>query len=68
MLEAGEGTPFGTWSLIDDAPSLIRATATEPSQVLCIRRDDFFDLLADHQELVRGLLQGLARRVRNLVA
>lgn len=68
VLEAGEGTPFGTWALIDDAPSLIQATATESSQVLCIRRDDFYDLLADHQELVRGLLQGLARRVRNLVA
>lgn len=68
VLEAGEGIPFGTWSLIDDAPSLIEATATEASQLLFIRRDDFYDLLADHQELVRGLLQGLARRVRNLVA
>lgn len=68
VLEAGEGIPFGTWSLIDDAPSLIEATATEPSHLLCISRDDFYDLLADHQELVRGLLQGLARRVRNLVA
>ncbi len=68
VLEAGEGNPFGTWSLIDDSPSLIEATATEPSQLLRIGRDDFYDLLADHQELVRGLLQGLARRVRNLVA
>ena len=68
VLEAGEGIPFGTWSLIDDSPSLIEATATEPTQLLCIGRDDFYDLLADHPELVRGLLQGLARRVRNLVA
>ena len=68
VLAAGDGTPFGTWSLIDDAPSFIEAIALEPSHLLCITRDDFYDLLADHRELVRGLLQGLARRVRNLVA
>ncbi len=68
VLRAGAGTPFGTWALIDDAPSLIEATAIEESTLLCIRRDDFYELLADHEELVRGLLQGLARRVRNLVA
>jgi hypothetical protein len=67
-LRAGEGRAFGTWALIDEAPSLVTATACEPSRLLRITRSDFYDLLADHSELALGLLQGLARRVRTLVA
>jgi ATP/ADP translocase len=63
-----DGSAFGTWALIDDAPSMISARTTEPSQVLRINRTDFFDLLEDTPELALGLLQGLARRVRTLVA
>lgn len=65
---ARDGTPFGTWALIDDAPSLVSATALETTRLLRIAREDFYDLLADHHELTRGLLQGLARRVRGLAA
>ncbi|MGQ0561785.1 MAG: Npt1/Npt2 family nucleotide transporter [Gemmatimonadota bacterium] len=66
LLQAG--TAFGTWALIDDAPSLIGARVTETSQLLRINRADFFELLEDTPELALGLLQGLARRVRTLVA
>ncbi len=68
VMTARDGTPFGTWALIDEAPSLVSATAVETSQLLRITREDFYDLLADHTELARGLLKGLARRVRKLVA
>jgi ATP:ADP antiporter, AAA family len=68
LLVARDGTPFGTWALIDEAPSLVSARATEPTRLLRITRHDFYDLLADHHELARGLLQGLARRVRTLVS
>lgn len=67
-LQAGEGRAFGTWALIDEAPSLVTATTRTPSRLLRITRTDFYDLLADHSELALGLLQGLARRVRTLVA
>jgi hypothetical protein len=67
-IEAREGTAFGTWALIDEAPSLVTATVRERSRLLRITRTDFYDLLADHSELALGLLQGLARRVRTLVA
>ncbi len=67
-IEAGEGQAFGTWALIDEAPSLVTATVREGSRLLRITRSDFYDLLADHSELALGLLQGLARRVRTLVA
>ena len=67
-IAAAEGQAFGTWALIDEAPSLVEARATEASRLLRIRREDFHDLVADHPELAIGLLQGLARRIRTLVA
>ncbi len=67
-MEALEGNAFGTWALIDEAPSLVTATTRGPARLLRIARGDFYDLLADHSELALGLLQGLARRVRTLVA
>ena len=63
---AQHGTAFGTWALIDEAPSLVDARITEPGRLLRITHDDFDDLLADHPELSLGLLRGLARRVRAL--
>ncbi|MGH7505229.1 MAG: cyclic nucleotide-binding domain-containing protein, partial [Longimicrobiales bacterium] len=67
-LTADDGMAFGTWALIDEAPSVIEAVAIRQSRLLRIGRDDFYDLLSDHPELAIGLLQGLARRVRTLVA
>jgi ATP:ADP antiporter, AAA family len=67
-LVVGAEHAFGTWSLIDDQPSPIHATTCEPTRLLRVTRDDFHDLLADHSELALGLLQGLAHRVRSLVA
>ena len=67
-MQAVDGDAFGTWALIDEAPSLVTATVREPTRLLRITRGEFYDLLADHSELALGLLQGLARRVRGLVA
>lgn len=67
-MAVGEGDSFGTWSLIDEAPSVIDATAATPARLLRIGRDEFHDLLSDYPELAIGLLQGLARRMRSLVA
>lgn len=59
---------FGTWALIDRSPSVLSARTLESTRVLCIERDDFDDLLNENPELALGLLQGLARRVRTLIA
>ena len=67
-LLAADGQAFGTWALIDRAPSLVTATCVQPTRVLRIERDDFDDLLSENPELAIGLLQGVARRVRALVA
>jgi ATP/ADP translocase/HEAT repeat protein len=68
QIDVDDGGAFGTWALIDEASSPVQARATEPTQLLRIRRVDFLDLVADHPELAIGLLQGLARRIRTLVA
>ncbi|MDH3422702.1 MAG: cyclic nucleotide-binding domain-containing protein, partial [Gemmatimonadota bacterium] len=67
-LAATDGTAFGTWSLIDSAPSIVGARATERTRLLRITRSDFHELLGDHPELATGMLQALARRLRSLVA
>lgn len=63
-----DGMSFGSWTLIEEAESLIDARVEHPSHLLRVTRDDFHDLLADHPELGVGLLQGLARRLRSLVS
>lgn len=67
-LTIGDGGAFGTWALIDESPSPVEAVTAEPTLVLRIRREEFRDLVTDHPELAIGLLQGLARRIRSLVA
>jgi hypothetical protein len=67
-LVARENTPFGTWSLIDSDPSLVKAKVLEPTRLLRVTRSDFLELLEDHPGLATGILQALARRMRSFVA
>jgi AAA family ATP:ADP antiporter len=67
-LTAEDGSAFGTWSLIDSAPSVVGARALERTRLLRITRSDFQELVGDHPELATGMLQALARRFRSLVA
>jgi ATP:ADP antiporter, AAA family len=67
-LTVGAEHAFGTWALIDEQPSPLHARTREASRLLRVTREDFHDLLADHSELALGLLQGLAHRMRSLVA
>lgn len=60
------GDAFGTWSLIDEEPSLVEATTTERSRLLRLQRNDFQDLLTETPEMALGLLRGFSRRVRGL--
>ncbi|HEX6134287.1 MAG TPA: Npt1/Npt2 family nucleotide transporter [Longimicrobiales bacterium] len=67
-LVVGTEHAFGTWALIDDQPSHVEARTLEACRLLRVTREDFHDLLADHSELAIGLLRGLARRMRRVVA
>jgi len=57
----------GTWALIDDEPMAVTATVKQESQLLQITREDFFDLLADHSEIMQKIFHILVRRIRRLI-
>ena len=64
---AAEKEAFGTWALFDDEPRLSAATAQVDTRVLCIDREDFIELLADHVEITQGVLKTMVGRLRGLV-
>ncbi|NIR43794.1 MAG: cyclic nucleotide-binding domain-containing protein [Gemmatimonadetes bacterium] len=65
---ADRGETVGTLTLIDARPREFTATATQHTRALVIERDDFFDLMRDHFDLVEGLLTHLTDVVRRLNA
>jgi CRP-like cAMP-binding protein len=64
---AGPGDTLGSWALFDDAPLPITAQADEHTTLLEIRREEFFDLLADNMEIAATLFSTLVRRFRGLL-
>jgi len=64
----GPGQHFGEMALVDKAPRSASVSADEPSQLLVIRRRDFFDIVRkDHDVAVKLLwsfLSGLTERLR----
>ena len=56
LLEIGPGDHFGEMALIRAAPRSATATAVEPSELIAIRRSDFFDILRKEHELAVKLL------------
>ncbi len=66
ILVAGEKDVIGTWALLDDEPMVVTATVTEDSRLLRIEREHFYDLLADHSEVMQNIFRALVRRIRKL--
>ena len=60
------GGAFGVWALFDNEPRLTTAEVVEESRLLYISRDDFYDVLSDHFEMVEGLFKHLVQRLRKL--
>ena len=58
---------LGAWALFDTEPLRVTAKATEPSHLLRIGRDDFYDLLSDNMEITASIFTILVRRFRQLV-
>jgi CRP-like cAMP-binding protein len=59
---------FGVWALFDDEPRLATAEALEESRLLFIPREDFYDALSDHIEIMAGLFRHLVQRLRKIAA
>lgn len=68
LFSVGEGDTIGNWALFDRQPSVVTATAVEPTWLLKIDREEFYDLLADHSEMTRELFFALFKRVRSLLS
>jgi CRP-like cAMP-binding protein len=64
----GPNGSFGVWALFDDEPRLTTATTVGESRLLFVSRDDFYDVLSDHVDIVEGLFKHLVMRIRRLAS
>lgn len=67
-LTIGPGEDVGVWALFDGEPHVYTARARENTHALRIAQDDFYDLLADHTEIVQTFFRTLVRRIRSVLA
>ena len=67
LMQAGEKEDIGIWSLLDDeAPNIATAVTLEPTRLLKIDREEFFEIVADYVEITRGIFKALTRRIRGI--
>ena len=66
-LTVGQGDDIGVWALFDGEPRVFSARATENSHALKISQEDFYDLLADHTDIVQSFFRTLVRRIRRVL-
>ena len=59
------GDFFGEMALLDDEPRSADVVATEPSEVLILRRDDFVPFIERHPRVALSLLAIMSRRLRS---
>jgi CRP-like cAMP-binding protein len=64
----GPNGSFGVWALFDDEPRLTTAKTLEQSRLLFVSKDDFYDVLSDHVDIVEGLFKHLVLRIRRLAS
>ncbi len=63
VLDAGEG--FGEFALLDDQPRSATIEATQPTEAVALRKDDFTRLLRQMPDIAIGLLKVLTKRLRD---
>lgn len=61
---AGPRHAISTWSLFDDEPQVFTALIEEKSRLLKIEKEDLFDLLDDHGQITRGILETITKKLR----
>jgi hypothetical protein len=52
----------GEMAMVESQPRTATVRATEPGRVLRVHRDDFFDLMSDHMELLPDVVRIIAQR------
>jgi len=62
----GPDDAFGEMSILDDSRRSATATATAPTDLLVVYRDDFLGVIEKEPAAVRGFLMALARIIRSM--
>jgi len=68
VMTAGPKSAFGIWALFDEEERVVSATCTSSCRLLCLTKDDFHDVLADHSDITRSVLSAMAKRLRSLIS
>jgi len=68
VAEVGEREIFGELALLDPAPRSATVRALGEVRLLRLDREDFAEILSERPELARGVVQVLARRLREASA
>jgi len=67
MMVVEEKGEFGIWSLFDkEQPNIATATTLEPTRLLRIDREEFYEIVADYVEITQGILKSIAGRLLSL--
>ncbi len=64
VAELGEREVFGEMALLDPGPRSATVQALTDVVMLCIKREDFSDIMTEKNEIARGIIQVLTRRLR----
>ncbi len=63
----GERNFFGELAALDPEPRSATITAVEDTLLFCLDEGPLYDLMAEHVEVVRGIIRVLCRRMRNMI-
>ena len=63
-MELGERDFFGELTTLDPAPHSATVTAVEDTRLLVLDREALYELVSDHPEVLREILDELCDRLR----
>lgn len=66
LTKLGPGSIFGEYSLIDEETRSASVTAEEPSDLLKLSQEDFFKIIFEKKEIIKGVLKVLVNRIRSM--
>lgn len=64
---ARQNEVLGAWALFDNEPMPVAARTVEPTRLLRISREDFYDLLSDNVEVTAAVFSTIVKRFRKMV-
>jgi CRP-like cAMP-binding protein len=62
----GPSQSVGTWALFDNTPRIMTATTIDNVVLLKISSDEFYEFLADHEEITPVIFRAIIERVKIL--